>query len=131
MEKIHKDFNNSEIVFEYLKNKANPLTAYELLNGLRSKGMIAPTTIYRALEKLTVSGRIHKIESLNAWTVCCENHNKKTSIFEICDDCGNVTEHLDSSFTESIKKLSKRTGFLPNKPIFEIHGQCANCTSSI
>ena len=131
MEKIYKDFNNSEIVFEYLKNKANPLTAYELLNGLRSKGMIAPTTIYRALEKLTDSGRIHKIESLNAWTVCCENHNKKTAIFEICDDCGNVTEHLDSSFTESIKKLSKRTGFLPNKPIFEIHGQCANCTSSI
>ena len=42
-----------------------------------------------------------------------------------------ITEHLDSSFTESIKKLSKRTGFLPNKPIFEIHGQCANCTSSI
>ena len=131
MEKIHKDLNNSEIVFEYLKNKANPLTAYELLNGLRSKGMIAPTTIYRALEKLTVSGRIHKIESLNAWTVCCENHNKKTAFFKICDDCGNVTEHLDSSFTESIKKLSKRTGFLPNKPIFEIHGQCANCTSSI
>ena len=131
MEKIHKDLNNSEIVFEYLKNKANPLTAYELLNGLRSKGMIAPTTIYRALEKLTDSGRIHKIESLNAWTVCCENLNKKTAIFEICDDCGNVTEHLDSSFTESIKKLSKRTGFLPNKPIFEIHGQCANCTSSI
>ena len=51
MEKIHKDLNHSEIVFEYLKNKANPLTAYELLNGLRSKGMIAPTTIYRALEK--------------------------------------------------------------------------------
>ena len=101
------------------------------LNGLRSKGMIAPTTIYRALEKLTDSGRIHKIESLNAWTVCCENHNKKTAIFEICDDCGNVTEHLDTSFTESIKKLSKRTGFTPNKPIFEIHGQCANCTSSI
>ena len=105
MEKIHKDLNNSEIVFEYLKNKANPLTAYELLNGLRSKGMIAPTTIYRALEKLTDSGRIHKIEYLNAWTVCCENNNKKTAIFEICDDCGNVTEHLDSSFTESIKKL--------------------------
>ena len=77
MEKIHKDLNNSEIVFEYLKNKANPLTAYELLNGLRSKGMITPTTIYRALDKLTDSGRIHKIESLNAWTVCCENHKKK------------------------------------------------------
>ena len=108
-----------------------PITAYEILNGLRSKGMVAPTTIYRALEKLLDAGRIHRIESLNAWTVCCENHNKKTAIFEICDDCGNVTEHLDSSFTESIKKLSKRTGFLPNKPILEIHGQCANCTPSI
>ena len=131
MEKTNKNFNNSEIVFEYLKGKATPLTAYEILNGLRSKGMVAPTTIYRALEKLLDAGRIHKIESLNAWTVCCENHNKKTAIFEICDECGNVTEHLDSSFTLSIKKPSKRTGFLPNKPIFEIHGQCANCSSSI
>ena len=51
MEKIHKDLNNSEIVFEYLKNKANPLTAYELLNGLRSKGMIAQTIIYSAIKK--------------------------------------------------------------------------------
>ena len=131
MENTNKNLNNSEIVFEYLKGKATPLTAYEILNGLRSKGMVAPTTIYRALEKLLDSGRIHKIESLNAWTVCCENHNKKTAIFEICDECGNVTEHLDSSFTQSIKKLSKRTGFLPNKPILEIHGQCANCTPSI
>ena len=131
MKKTHKNLKNSEILFEYLKDKATPLTAYELLNGLRSKGMVAPTTIYRALDKLNESGRIHKIESLNAWTVCCENHNKKTAIFEICDECGTVTEHLDTSFTQSIKKLSKRTGFLPNKPIFEIHGQCANFTSSI
>ena len=131
MDKTQKSSNNSEILFKYLKDRAVPLTAYELLDGLRSKGMVAPTTIYRALEKLLEAGRIHKIESLNAWTVCCENHNKKTAIFEICDDCGNVTEHLDTSFTESIKKLSKRTGFLPNKPIFEIHGQCANCSSSI
>ena len=36
--------------------------------------------------KLLDAGRIHKIE-LNAWTVCCENHNKKTAIFEK-DECG-------------------------------------------
>ena len=79
-----KNLNNSEILFDYLKDKATPLTAYELLNGLRSKGMVAPTTIYRALDKLIEAGRIHKIESLNAWTVCCEKHNKKTAIFEGC-----------------------------------------------
>ena len=37
MENKKKNLNNSEIVFEYLKYKAVPLTAYELLNGLRSK----------------------------------------------------------------------------------------------
>ena len=131
MEKDCKSLNNTEIVFRYLKNKGSPLTAYELLSSLRSKGLVAPTTIYRALEKLLEAGSIHKIESLNAWTVCCEKHEKRTAIFEICDDCGSVTEHLDSSFTQSIKKLSKRTGFSPSKPILEIHGQCSDCTSNL
>ena len=125
------NLNNAEIVYNYLKDKEAPLTAYELLNDLHSKGIVAPTTVYRALEKLLEAGLIHRIESLNAWKVCCETHNKNIPIFEICDDCGNVTEHLDASLTQSIKKLSKRTGFLPNKPILEIRGQCVDCNSNL
>ena len=114
-------------VYNFLKKKDKPLSAYEILEELASQGITAPTTIYRALNKLVSNGLIHKIESLNAWTVCCGNHDNKIPIFEICKSCGNVTEHLDINFANSIKSLSKKTGFLADNPIFEIHGQCNNC----
>ena len=58
-------------VYNFLKKKDKPLSAYEILEELASQGISAPTTIYRALNKLVSKGLIHKIESLNAWTVCC------------------------------------------------------------
>ena len=58
-------------VYNFLKKKKKPLSAYEILKELASEGISAPTTIYRALNKLVSNGLIHKIESLNAWTVCC------------------------------------------------------------
>ena len=114
-------------VYNFLKKRNKPLSAYEILEELASQGITAPTTIYRALNKLVSNGLIHKIESLNAWTVCCGNHDNKIPIFEICKSCGNVTEHLDINIANSIKSLSKKTGFLADNPIFEIHGQCNNC----
>ena len=114
-------------VYNFLKKKKKPLSAYEILKELASEGISAPTTIYRALNKLASNGLIHKIESLNAWTVCCGNHDNKVPIFEICKSCGNVTEHLDINIANSIKSLSEKTGFLADNPIFEIHGQCNNC----
>ena len=70
-------------VYNFLKKKKKPLSAYEILKELASEGISAPTTIYRALNKLVSNGLIHKIEPLNAWTVCCGSHDKKVPIFEI------------------------------------------------
>ncbi len=114
-------------VYNFLKKKKKPLSAYEILKELASEGISAPTTIYRALNKLVSNGLIHKIESLNAWTVCCGNHDNKVPIFEICKSCGNVTEHLDINIANSLESLSEKTGFLADNPIFEIHGQCNDC----
>ena len=71
---------------------------------------------------------IHKIESLNTWTLCCGSHKNNMPIFEICKNCGNVTEHLDANFTNTIRNLSERSGFSPDNSVFEIHGQCGDCT---
>ena len=76
-------------VYNFLKKKNKPLSAYEILEELASQGITAPTTIYRALNKLVSNGLIHKIESLNAWTVCCGNHDDKVPIFEIHGQCNN------------------------------------------
>ena len=81
-----KRFTHSDRVFNFLKKQKQPLTAYEILDLLRSEGITAATTVYRALDKLHKDGLIHRIESLNAWTICCGSHKNKIPVFEICND---------------------------------------------
>ncbi|MEL6520746.1 MAG: Fur family transcriptional regulator [Pseudomonadota bacterium] len=129
MEKGAKRITHADRVLSYLKSCDRPVSAYEILEGLRTDGVSASTTVYRALDKLLDAGKVHRIESLNAWTVCCGGHDEQSPVFAICDVCGLVTEYVDADFTNSIASLSKRTGFLPNHAIFEIHGRCSVCGS--
>lgn len=121
---------HADSVLEYVKHQSRPLSAYEILDGLRDAGITAATTVYRALDKLRATGRVHRIESLNAWTACCEPHHSETPVFEICDDCGAVTEHVDSEFARSVAALAARSGFAPNRSVIEIHGRCRDCDSA-
>ena len=126
-----KRLTHADRVFNFLKKQKQPLTAYEILDLLRSDGITAATTVYRALDKLHQDGLIHRIESLNAWTICCGSHKNKIPVFEICNDCGDVKEHLDQKLTDNIKNLSDRTGFKAYNPVFEIHGLCGNCSTNL
>ncbi|KMW58768.1 Zinc uptake regulation protein ZUR [Candidatus Rhodobacter oscarellae] len=131
MQNREKRLTHAERVLGFLKGQERPLSAYEILEGLRPEGVTASTTIYRALEKLLDAGQVHRIESLNAWTVCCGGHDDNIPVFAICDDCGNVTEHVDSGFAHSVESLSKRTGFAPNHTVLEIHGRCSECNTAV
>ncbi len=131
MEKRSKRITHADRVLRYLQQQDRPLSAYDILEGLRSDGVTASTTVYRALEKLLDAGQVHRIESLNAWTVCCGEHDHEIPVFAICDDCGNVTEHIDSDFNHSIAGLSERTGFEPNHSVLEIHGRCSECNTGV
>ena len=122
---------HADRVLRYLQQQDRPLSAYDIMEGLRPDGVTASTTVYRALEKLLNAGRVHRIESLNAWMVCCGGHDHQTPVFSICDDCGTVTEHIDSDFNHSIAVLSKKTGFEPNHSVLEIHGRCGDCNTSM
>ena len=130
MPKRPKRTTHADRVLNHMKRKNRPLSAYEILEDLRSEGVNASTTVYRALEKLLNVGLVHRIESLNAWMVCCGSHKEEIPVFEICDTCGSVREHFDAAFSRSIATLSERTGFSPNHSIIEIHGRCDDCNLS-
>lgn len=130
MKKRSRRLTHADRVLGYLREQSRPLSAYDILEGLRSEGVTASTTVYRALEKLLDDGLVHRIESLNAWMVCCGSHEGKTPVFAICDKCGKVTEYIDADFSHSIANLSQRIGFLPNHSVFEIHGRCSVCEAS-
>ncbi|MCY4150930.1 MAG: transcriptional repressor [Aestuariivita sp.] len=120
-------YTNSDRVFEFLKSQRRPLTAYEILDALQEDGMTAATTVYRALTKLIADRRVHRIESLNAYTVCCKPNHSETPVFEICDACGNVTEHVGTAIARDIAEVSSGSGFSPEHSIIEIRGLCRSC----
>ena len=118
---------NQTLVLEVLTDAPQPLGAYAILDQLRGYGFKAPLTVYRALEQLAGEGLVHKLESLNSWTICCGEHHANPPVFEICNDCGNVTEQFDGELVKSLNSMSERSGFIPDRSIIEIHGQCDDC----
>ena len=120
---------NQALVLKVLSNASQPLGAYAILDKLRRHGFKAPLTVYRALEQLAGQGLVHKIESLNSWTTCCGEHQANPPVFEICNDCGNVTEQFDRELIKNLNSMSQRSGFIPDRSIIEIHGRCDDCGS--
>ena len=118
---------NQALVLKVLSNASQPLGAYAILDKLRSQGFKAPLTVYRALEQLAGQGLVHKLESLNSWTICCGEHQANPPVFEICNDCGNVTEQFDRELVKSLNSMSERSGFIPDRSVIEIHGRCDDC----
>lgn len=118
---------HTERIFEHLHRQSKPLSAYQILEDLRGEGVSAAMTVYRALDQLVASGRVHRIESLNAFTVCCDPSHTDTPVFEICEVCGGVTEHLKTGLTRDITALSTHSGFKPKHSVIEIRGRCGAC----
>ena len=121
---------NQALVLKVLNNASQPLGAYEILHELRIHGFKAPPTVYRALEQLASQGLVHKLESLNSWTTCCAEHQVNPPVFEICNDCGNVNEHFDRDLAKNLNSMSKRSGFVPDRSVIEIHGRCDDCDTN-
>ena len=65
---------NQQIVLEIIEKAKEPLKAYSILFSVQKKGIKAPPQVYRALDRLIKLGKIHKIESKNAF-VACKNDN--------------------------------------------------------
>ena len=84
---------NQQIIFDLINKSSEPLKAYTILFSVQKKGIKAPPQVYRALEKLVETGKIHKIESKNAF-VACTNSNceiSKATSFSICESCETVS----------------------------------------
>ena len=121
-------------ILEVLNRSQKPMTAYDLLDQLRSHGITSPPTIYRALGRLVDSGKIHRLETLNAYTVCSDDHgshdhrHEALSVgFAICDTCGSVDEFSDAMLKARLEGVVAANAFRPTSTTIEIHGVCARC----
>lgn len=119
---------NQALVLDTLSRAPTPLSAYEILDSLRDDGIRAPTQVYRALDTLRARGKVHKLESLNAFVVCSARHEGVSSVlFTICADCGRVGEFADPDLTSAIGRAAGARDFVLHGTTVELRGRCALC----
>ena len=120
---------NQQIVLEIIERAKEPLKAYSILFNVQKKGINAPQQIYRALDKLIEIGKIHKIESKNAF-VACKNANcevSKATAFSICESCEKVEELNDLKLLKYLSSYSDKTAMKYKKYNLEFFGLCKKC----
>ena len=120
---------NQQIVLDFVEKANQPLKAYSILFNVQKKGLKAPLQVYRALDKLVEIGKIHKIESRNAF-VACKNSNCEISnatAFSICERCEKVTEINNSKLYKYLTNFEDNSGMKYSKYNLEFFGLCKNC----
>ena len=120
---------NQQIVLDIIEKAKGPLKAYSILFNVQKKGINAPQQIYRALDKLIEAGKIHKIESKNAF-VACKNSNcevSKATAFSICESCEMVDEISDEKLSKYLSKFNDKKGMKFKRFNLEFFGLCKKC----
>lgn len=116
-------------VFEIVLKSKTPITAYDVLDALSKKlNKPKPPTAYRALDFLCEHGFVHRIESLNAYVACEEDHHHNGSQFMVCDTCGRVEEIHLCHMPESLQKQVQKSKFRLSHWNAELHGTCGSCS---
>ena len=120
---------NQQVVLDIIEKAKEPLKAYSILFNVQKKGIKAPQQIYRALDKLIEIGKIHKVESRNAF-VACKNSNCEISnatAFSICEKCEKVTEINNLNLSKYLNNFEDDTGMKYKKYNLEFFGLCRRC----
>jgi len=120
---------NQQIVLDLVEKSSEPLKAYSILFNVQKKGIKAPLQVYRALDRLVEIGKIHKIESRNAF-VACKNSNcvvSNATAFSICEGCEKVTEINNSKLSKYLGNFEDNSGMKYSKYNLEFFGLCKKC----
>lgn len=106
-----------------------PLKAYEILDDLlKIKSNSTPPTVYRALIFFLESGTVHKIESIQSYTLCCEPEKHLSSeVLMVCNECHQVIEVYDVAVRNIVIKLAKEHSFQLKQDAIELKGLCTKC----
>ena len=132
MTNMHKENNlskNQQIIFDLIHKSSEPLKAYTILFNVQKKGIKAPPQVYRALDKLVEIGKIHKIESKNAF-VACRNSDceiSKATAFSICESCEIVDEISDVKLSKYLSNFNHKKGMKFKRFNLEFFGLCRKC----
>ena len=129
MQKEHNLSKNQKIIFDLIDKSGGPMKAYSILFNVQKKGIKAPLQVYRALDKLVEIGKIHKIESRNAF-IACQNSScqiSKATAFSICESCEMVDEISDTKLSKYLSGFNHKKGMKFKRFNLEFFGLCKKC----
>ena len=119
-----------KMIVEALRDVGRPVSAYELIEELRSKASLAPQTVYRSLDRLIADGQAHRLESLNAFVACRHaSHEGETAVFAICNDCGTVSEFDEPAAVDRLAAWARKAKFAVDRMTLELRGRCRECVA--
>lgn len=119
-----------KLIVDTLRDVGRPISAYELIDQLRDKGVSAPPTVYRALNRLIADGLAHRLESLNAFVACKHPHHDGAALFAICETCGVVSEFEQDSVVDLLRLWAGKANFSLREITLELRGRCADCVAT-
>jgi len=117
----------------YILWSANkPLKAYEILDSLlQTKPNSTPPTVYRALMFFISANVVHKIESIQSYTLCSEPEKHLPSeILMVCNDCHQVIEIYDANMRELVANIARNNNFHLKQDVIELKGSCRMCVEN-
>ncbi|HEY2604482.1 Fur family transcriptional regulator [Paraburkholderia sp. RL18-103-BIB-C] len=118
-------------VLELLLNSGRATKAYSLLDEMRQiHPGSAPPTVYRALDFLLSAGLVHRIESINAFTVCHDLTQCQHGILVVCQQCGSVTELHQPKLRQALVAQIEDAGYRLASDEIELKGLCAACQAA-
>lgn len=120
---------NEKLVWKVLASSTESLKAYDILDQLKSEGVRAPMTVYRALDGLEAKGHIHKLEGLNAFVLCNHEGPHQVQTFLVCENCSTVEELEVAAVEADIAPAVKAAAFDMRTARLEIKGNCVNCAA--
>lgn len=121
--------SSQELVLKTLRKNVQPLSAYAILEKLHKFGIKSPPIVYRALDSLIESGKVHKINELNSFVACdCEDdHHHLLSVLTVCQGCNEVNEIHDHKVNDNLEKLRDLGINLALQAVIELPTICDKC----
>ncbi|MBM3522518.1 MAG: transcriptional repressor [Alphaproteobacteria bacterium] len=119
-------------VLEIVWRGHQPIGAYTILETMQAElgKVVAPPTVYRALEFLCAQGLVHRVESLNAFVGCQDPATPHSVQLMICRACSTAVELRDEGVVAALSAAAANAGFAPTRSIVEVSGLCARCARS-
>ncbi|HSD93465.1 MAG TPA: Fur family transcriptional regulator [Methyloceanibacter sp.] len=121
---------NQTEVLSCLQAAKEPMSAYAILDRVRTAGISHPPTVYRALNELMQKGMVHRLQSRSAFIACDHGGCDGRLAFAICRECGKVVEIPLSDREQSALLGLVPDEITPEQVTLEIAGLCEACRAA-